>query len=169
MQTKQAGFTIVELLIVIVVIGILAAITIVSYNGIQGKANDAAVQSDLRSFGTKITEFIVVNGRLPVPGMTDFGTMGIKVTRSAYGSHYNPTAGNNYNLLYCATLATDPNTAFGLVAASKSGKLFVYRNGSVQEGVGKLETHTKTCVDNMLPNASTMWNYNLSSWQTWIQ
>ena len=35
---KQRGFTIVELLIVIVVIGILAAITIVAYNGVQTRA-----------------------------------------------------------------------------------------------------------------------------------
>ena len=34
-QTKQRGFTIVELLIVVVIIAILAAITIVAYNGIQ--------------------------------------------------------------------------------------------------------------------------------------
>jgi len=43
---KQSAFTIVELLIVIVVIGILAAITIVAYNGIQGRAKVAALQSD---------------------------------------------------------------------------------------------------------------------------
>ena len=36
---KTSGFTIVELLIVIVVIGILAAITIVAYNGVQARAN----------------------------------------------------------------------------------------------------------------------------------
>lgn len=35
-KERQIGFTIVELLIVIVVIGILAAITVVAYNGIQG-------------------------------------------------------------------------------------------------------------------------------------
>ena len=35
MWAKQAGFTIVELLIVIVVIAILAAITIVAYNNVQ--------------------------------------------------------------------------------------------------------------------------------------
>jgi general secretion pathway protein G len=39
---KQTGFTIVELLIVIVVIGILAAITLVAYNGLQDRANDSA-------------------------------------------------------------------------------------------------------------------------------
>lgn len=42
----QRGFTIVELLIVIVVIGILAAITIVAYNSVQGKARDQRRLSD---------------------------------------------------------------------------------------------------------------------------
>jgi len=45
----KSGFTIVELLIVIVVIGILAAITIISFNGIQNRARTAAVQNDLES------------------------------------------------------------------------------------------------------------------------
>lgn len=38
--TRQRGFTIVELLIVIVVIAILAAITVVAYNGIQTRAKN---------------------------------------------------------------------------------------------------------------------------------
>ncbi len=45
--TYQRGFTIVELLVVIVVIGILAAITIVSYTGISQRATVASIQSDL--------------------------------------------------------------------------------------------------------------------------
>ena len=44
-QTKSRGFTIVELLIVIVVIAILAAITIVAYNGIQNRAKTSAGQA----------------------------------------------------------------------------------------------------------------------------
>ena len=44
---RQRGFTIVELLIVIVVIGILAAVSVVAYNGIQAKARAAKANSDL--------------------------------------------------------------------------------------------------------------------------
>jgi prepilin-type N-terminal cleavage/methylation domain-containing protein len=46
---KDRGFTIVELLVVIVVIGILAAITIVSYTGITARANTAANKQNASS------------------------------------------------------------------------------------------------------------------------
>lgn len=66
MSTRnQSGFTIVELLIVIVVIGILAAITIVAYNGVQGKANDVAVKSDLTNNARKITMYEADNVAYP--------------------------------------------------------------------------------------------------------
>ena len=42
---RDGGFTIVELLIVIVVIGILAAITIVAYNGVQNRANNTKIDT----------------------------------------------------------------------------------------------------------------------------
>lgn len=46
-RQKQTGFTIVELLIVIVVIGILAAITVVAFNGVQERARKSKIDTDL--------------------------------------------------------------------------------------------------------------------------
>lgn len=47
MNQKAYGFTIVELLIVIVVIAVLAAISVVAYAGIQNRARDSAIMSGL--------------------------------------------------------------------------------------------------------------------------
>lgn len=46
----QRGFTIVELLIVVVVIAILAAIVVVAYTGVQQRAQQSKISSDLKMF-----------------------------------------------------------------------------------------------------------------------
>ena len=60
-QNRQ-GFTIVELLIVIVVIGILAAITIVAYNGIQNRAKTNAGQQTASQAVKKIEAINAIKG-----------------------------------------------------------------------------------------------------------
>jgi len=61
-QHKRSGFTIVELLIVIVVIAILAAITIVAYNGIQQRARDSIRADDLATIKKVLMLYQAVNG-----------------------------------------------------------------------------------------------------------
>ena len=58
------GFTIVELLIVVVVIAILAAITIVAYNGIREKAQISSVQSQLSQAMKKVQMAAVINNEV---------------------------------------------------------------------------------------------------------
>ncbi len=61
-QTKARGFTIVELLIVIVVIAILAAITIVAYNGIQNRAKTSSNQAAANSMIKKYEAINAIKG-----------------------------------------------------------------------------------------------------------
>lgn len=67
-ESKQSGFTIVELLIVIVVIGILAAITIVAFNGVKDRANNSHVQSALSQAHKSLQLYASEHGSYPSTG-----------------------------------------------------------------------------------------------------
>lgn len=124
-KTNTSGFTIVELLIVIVVIGILAAITVVAFNGIQNRANDTAIQSDFRSVASKIEAYKAINGAYPTVAQMTNGDAGIKLTRTAYDTGV-------HNVYYCQPVNQD---IYSLNAQSKSGKRYVISslNKSVAE------------------------------------
>jgi len=64
-RAKQTGFTIVELLIVIVVIAILAAISIIAYNGIQSRANVASSLTTLNNYVKTLRLIKADTGTLP--------------------------------------------------------------------------------------------------------
>ena len=66
LKTKNQGFTIVELLIVVVVIAILAAITIISYAGITARANESAVKLQASNFQKKAEAYNAEKGNYPV-------------------------------------------------------------------------------------------------------
>lgn len=65
---KKDGFTIVELLIVIVVIAILAAITIVAFNGVQQQAIAASVSSGVGQAQRQLALYKVDNDAYPTSG-----------------------------------------------------------------------------------------------------
>ncbi|HET9850164.1 MAG TPA: prepilin-type N-terminal cleavage/methylation domain-containing protein [Candidatus Saccharimonadales bacterium] len=61
----KRGFTIVELLIVIIVIGILATLVITTYNGVQSKARDTKRKTDLNSIQGQVEAYNAQNGYYP--------------------------------------------------------------------------------------------------------
>ncbi|MGC1177444.1 MAG: prepilin-type N-terminal cleavage/methylation domain-containing protein [Candidatus Saccharimonadales bacterium] len=65
LKKRNQGFTIVELLIVIVVIGILALLVITTYSGIQSKARNSKRQADVQSMQTQLEAFFSQNGYYP--------------------------------------------------------------------------------------------------------
>ena len=123
-KQRDAGFTIVELLIVIVVIGILAAITIVAYSGIQNRAYDAAVKSDLANFVNKIELAKVDSGTYPA---TLTSAMGFGFSKGSYGQDF-----QGRNVGYCYNSSND---TYILMAVSKSGNYFKVQNTAVSSSI----------------------------------
>ena len=171
-KITRAGFTIVELLIVIVVIAILAAISVVAYTGIQNRANDTAVQSDIRNFASKVMEFHAINGRYPlgysgITGSTGVGPVeGISKFSLARGAY----ATDVYNFYYCQA-----DGDFVVGAVSKSGKRFYYRSGAgLSEYTGSWSGAAVNCTGMGLASGYT---YSLAhnivngvgSWTAWSQ
>lgn len=62
-KNKSSGFTIVELLIVIVVIAILAAISIIAYTGIQNRSKITAIANDIKQLDKAFRLFATSEGR----------------------------------------------------------------------------------------------------------
>jgi prepilin-type N-terminal cleavage/methylation domain-containing protein len=95
------GFTIVEVLIVITIIGILSALSIVAYNGVQSGARDKSVISDVTNVVSEVSRYGVNNG----------GTYGNAVAWYSGGSananiKFTPSSGNVIDVvantgLYC--------------------------------------------------------------------
>lgn len=109
MHKTKSGFTIIELVIVVVVIGILAAITIVAYNGIQARAQESAIYSDLQRFATAVVTFRTINGSYPA-SEDDLATLKIRATTSIY------SVDDGYsNFAYCLRTSgvSEPQFAIG--------------------------------------------------------
>lgn len=96
---NQAGFTIVELLIVIVIIGILAAITIVAFNGVQRRAAIAVIQSDLTAAKKTLEIDNTTSGAYPATASAANNNAGLSAS-SGTTYQYTYTAGDNS---YCLT------------------------------------------------------------------
>ncbi len=73
---SKRGFTIVELLIVIVVIAILASISVVAYNGIQNRASDVAVRAGVDSYVKALYRWNAETGQRPVGGWSSTTAIG---------------------------------------------------------------------------------------------
>lgn len=89
MHKSIKGFTVVELLIVIVVVAILAAITIVGYNGVQDRARKNAAMAELKAVSNKLETYYSANAGYPANlaavGVADAGGKTYQYTRTGTG------------------------------------------------------------------------------------
>lgn len=163
------GFTIVELLVVIVVIAILASITLVAYSSIRGRAHDAAVQSDLAQISKKFMVYSLDNGSIPM-GSSSLAGLNLELAKDSYSRGYN-NGSSWYNIVSCWPDGGD-QTKFAVIAESKSGNVFEAKNGIVKQASYPLSGSTTVCASAGAPiaNSSTRdWFYNADAWQSYVK
>ena len=106
MRSKQSGFTIVELLIVIIVIGILSALSIVAYTTLQTRSRTAVITNSLSQAKTKLEVYKVEQGTYPTTG--NFSAAGIPSSPNATYSYVSMDGS-----AYCLT-ATNSTITYGI-------------------------------------------------------
>lgn len=118
------GFTIVELLIVVVIIGILAAIVIVAYNGVTQLAKESSIKSDLSNAKKKLELYKADNGSYPA-NITQLGNADIKASKETYDVSQN-------NFYYCYNKVTG-DFALGGRTTPTTGGFIISSSGAVQK------------------------------------
>ena len=114
-DNRSKGFTIVELLIVIVVIGILAALVITAYAGIQAKARNGKRSTDIQAVQTQLEAFYSQNNYYP--SLTDLNSATWRATNMKSlekGALVDPSTN------------CDPAVASNCVAAAPALKIYSY-------------------------------------------
>lgn len=124
---KHSGFTIVELLIVIVVIGILASITVVAFNGVRDRAVNTSVSSDLRNNTMRIKLYVAEFGKLPSREELEALT--------EYNLHESNSTYRTTDWVYCHVNKSGLPVRGLLTIGTKTGKYFAAStdDGSVRD------------------------------------
>lgn len=128
---KQSGFTIVELLIVIVVIGILAAITIVAFNGVQDRARSASLISDLTGAAKQLRIDQTSNEIYPATIAAANEGKGLKASS---GTTYSYNVNNSTNP-QTFSLTANNGPLFYMITESTSAKANVAKGASAPNAV----------------------------------
>lgn len=153
-QTQRIkGFTIVELLIVIVVIGILAAITIVAFNGVSNKAKVAAAQADLTNANKLFKLEFASSSTYPAT-----------LAAANNGQGLTPSNGDAYQ--YTVDNTSTPAT-FCLTVTNGTNSYYITQEKSTPT-IGTCPGHTNTngpTITNLARNPSM--ESNLTYWSYW--
>lgn len=96
MKTRHpTGFTLVEIMIVVVIIGLLAALAIPAFQKIRGASQDKAVLSNARQLAAATDQYMMEHGR-------SFVSIGLLVGISNYVKSLDTIAGENYPTMFTA-------------------------------------------------------------------
>lgn len=106
MFKKEEGFTLVELMVVVLIIGILVAIAIPVFNAARGSAQERTCQSNMRVIEGAVQQYLAAN----------VGTAEADLDGNVDGAHELMTAGGEYikAIPFCPSDEAATKTAYAL-------------------------------------------------------
>ncbi len=75
-QPRQSGFTLIEMMVVAVIMGVLAALAIPNYNRVRERALIARAIGDIKALGMDLSEYQLEQGAFPA-SLADVGRAGM--------------------------------------------------------------------------------------------
>lgn len=145
----RKGFTVLELLIVIVVIGILATLVLISYNGIQASAREKSVISDADSIDSELARYASKHN----------GEYGSAVAWYSKGSananvQFTPSSGNVIDIVanttqYCIRAYNTATTKYSSLSAA-------YKKGSTETACTSLSPSSAALADSPIQNTGVV-------------
>lgn len=152
MKNVQKGFTLIELMIVVAIIAILAAIAIPQYQNYVTKSQFSESQTVADGMKTAIAEYYTQAGQCPTLGTTP----GFPQTSASYAGKYVATAAINAGTAttgtkMCDILVTFKSTA-GSISSGLSGKTALFQ-GTDNGGTFSWKCSSSTVASKYLPTA----------------
>lgn len=139
MNKSKSGFTIIELLVVIIVIGILATISVISYSSAQSRARDARRKTDITTISKAMELYYSDHGQYPTPT----ANTGSSIDNSWYVSSDSSWDMLNNLLVGSEAIDSTPkdpiNTpASPLLSGEYGYGIYVNRNSYCGAGIGQM-------------------------------
>lgn len=169
-RRSAKGFTIVELLIVVVIVGILAGIVLIAYNGVQDRSRASVAQTDLNNAKKQLSIYQARNGAFPttyqqlIDANMHFSRTVYEVNRAGYG-----------NMYYCYNTVTG-QFALGARTVKAAYGFVVTSNSNIKNITSTTVTANYTCTTIGLSGSSDAnaityqgLETGTANWRDWVQ